>query len=246
MGITWAKTGASASQALEKYEKEQAIQAEQNRKMWRFWVKEGEEARITFLDGDLNSDGALNFFGYLEHNLLINGSWGNTYVCTRESEPCPICAAGDKPSFVGVFSIIDHSEYKSKKGEIYKDTPKLFVAKKDTLKLLHTIAVKRGGLAGCTFDAMRTGDKSASVGSMFDFVEKQSLQSLMEKYTRKEMVEGKPTGKMVTIAVPANYEHEITYFTAEELRENVPTLASVAAPTGYVSQKQVKSVQDQL
>jgi hypothetical protein len=140
---------------------------------------------------------------------------------------------------VGVFTVIDHRSFTGKDGKVYKDTPKLFVAKKETIKQLQMLGGKRGGLAGCTFDVARTGDKSPSVGSMFDFIEKTPVEDLKKKYVRKN-----DKGVVETYFVPANYEHECQYRTAEELREAIPSLASVA-PMGHVSQAD-KDLADQL
>ena len=227
---SWAKTGSAANAEMEKYEKEVALTQEQNKRMWRFWLPDGEEGQLTFVDGALSPDGGLDFFMYYEHNLMLNGKWGNTFVCTKDMEPCPICAAQDRPSFVGAFTVIDHREYKTKDGKVYKDMPKLFIAKKETIKQLQMLGVKRGGLAGCTFDVARTGDKSPSVGSMFDFIEKNSVEDLQKKYVRKN-----EKGVVETFFLPADYEKECQYRTADELREAIPSLASVA-PMGHVSQ----------
>src|ERR1035437_382004 len=226
---SWAKRGSAANAEMEKYEKEVALSQEQNKRMWRFWLPDGEEGQITFVDGALSSDNGLDFFMYYEHNLMLNGKWGNTFVCTKDLEPCPICAAQDRPSFVGAVTVIDHREYKTKDGKVYKDVPKLFIAKKETIKQLQMLGVKRGGLAGCTFDVARTGDKSPSVGSMFDFIEKNSVEDLQKKFVRKN-----DKGVVETFFVPADYEKECQYRTAEELREAIPSLASVS-PMGHVS-----------
>ena len=236
---SWAKRGTAALAEMEKYEKEVALSQEQNKRMWRFWLPDGEEAKITFVDGHIASDNSVDFFMFYEHNLMLNGKWGNTFVCTKDMEPCPICAAADRPSFVGVFTVIDHRSFTGKDGKVYKDTPKLFVAKKETLKQLQMLGGKRGGLAGCTFDVARTGDKSPSVGSMFDFIEKNTIEDLQKKYVRKN-----DKGIVETFFVPADYEHECQYRTAEELREAIPSLASVT-PMGHVSQAD-KDLADQL
>lgn len=237
---SWAKRGSSAMAEMEKHEKELEVQKEMNKRMWRFWVADGEEARITFIDGDLLPDGSIDFFMYYEHNLMLNGKWGNTFVCTKDQEPCPICAENDKASFVGVFTVIDHREFKGKDGKVYKDTVKLFVCKRETIKQLQMLGGKRGGLAGCTFDVARTGDKSPAVGSLFDFIEKTPVEELRAKYVRKNP----DTGKMETFFVPAVYESECVYRTAEELREAIPAL-SKSAPMGHVS-KADKELADQL
>jgi len=236
---SWAKSGAAANAEMQKYEKEIAIQQELNKRMWRFWLTDGEEGRITFVDGDILPDNTIDYFMYYEHNLMLNGKWGNTFVCTKDIEPCPLCEAGDRSSFVGVFTVIDHREYKSKDGKIFKDVPKLFVAKKDTIKTLQMLGAKRGGLSGCTFDVPRSGDKSPSVGSIFDFLEKTPVEDLKKKYVRKN-----DKGVIETFFVPASYEHECQYRTADELRAAIPSLASVA-PMGHVTAAD-KALADQL
>lgn len=241
MTIKWARTGAAAHAEADKHEKEQKIKAEQNRKMWRFGLKDGMEGRITFIDGNLTSDGMVDYFLFYEHHLMLNGSWGHFYTCIKEIEPCLICTANDSPSLVGAFTVIDHSEYTSKKGVTYKDTPKLFIAKPTTLKQLQILGGKRGGLAGCTFDVVRSGDKSPSVGSMFDFIEKQEIEVLKKKYSRVDP----ETKKSICFFVPADYAKECAPLTAEEIRQQIPTLAS-AAPTGHVTQAQKSALDDNL
>jgi len=171
----------------------------------RFWLPNDAETTITFLDGKLLPDGLLDNTTFLEHQLNLNGSWQNWYACTSEDEPCPICEGGDTPSLVGVFTIIDHSEWTSKKdGSKHKDEKRLFVAKRHTLKQLQKIATKRKGLTGITFDVSRIGEKAASVGDMFDFVQKKPLSFFQKKYKDAEAYD---------------YEEILTYKDAQELRE---------------------------
>lgn len=224
MALTWMKKGAESANLAKQdelaYEQRKAEQG----KMFRFWIKEGEDARITFVDGELSEAGHLLPPRYYEHNLFLNGSWGNTYVCPEKTNPesgesCPICAGGDRPSLVTLFTVIDHREFKGKNDVAYRDTPKLLVAKTQSFELLNKIAQKRGGLAGCSFDVSRMGDKAASIGSMFDFVEKHDVEALKKEFTRKVKDDkGKETGKVETTFVPANYETEIVYRTADELK----------------------------
>jgi len=199
--------------------------------MFRFWLKEKEEARITFIDGQLSTEGPLAGFPdpprYYEHNLYLNGAWNNFFVCPEKTNPdsgekCPICESGDRPSLVALFTIIDHRQIQSKdKTKTYKDTKKLLVAKPQTFELLTKHAVKRGGLAGCTFDASRVGDKAASVGSMFDFVEKKDIKELQQIYTIEKTDPATNQKTKQTNFTPANYDKEIHYKTAEQLQQEV-------------------------
>jgi len=201
----WAKTGKAAQKAFEKEEAKKEQQQEQSKRLRRHWMPKNTETQLTFLDGNLDDDGVLDAMVFHEHQVFMNGNWRNWFVCTQDQEPCPICEGGDNPSLVGVFTVIDHSEFEYN-GKTYKNIRKLFVAKTQTMKQLQKIAAKRDGLAGATFDVSRTGDKSAGVGDMFDFTEKRSLAQLKKAYPD------------VTEWGPANYEEEIIYKDADELR----------------------------
>jgi hypothetical protein len=169
-------------------------------------LKRGEEAEITFLDGDLMSDGQLNMTSYYQHSVKVDGRWTD-FVCTQHedtSQACPICEGDSYPAMVGVFSVIDHRNYTNKQGNNVQDQVRLFVAKKHTLAQLQKIAVKRGGLAGARFDISRTdGEKTPNVGDLIDFSNKKPVKKILAKY-KAEVVE---------------YEKAIHYYTPEELRE---------------------------
>lgn len=205
---SWMMKGKAAQEALKKEEAKDEQRRAEKGKMFRFWLKPGETCQITFLDGKLDDDGVLDNLTLLEHNLFLNNQWGNHFTCTQLEEPCPVCEGGAEARLVGVFTILDHREYQGKK-QTYKHTRKLFVAKQGTLKMLQSKATKYGGLAGRTFDVTRTSDNEASVGNDFDFVEKyDSRQSIADKY-----------GLKLEDVQPADYEEEIPYYTADQLRE---------------------------
>ena len=239
MAVSWLKKGAESAKVAQ----QEAVAAEQRKaeqgKMWRFYLKEGEEARITFVDGDLSPEGFLLPPRFYEHNLFLNNSWNNLYVCPHMTNPdsgeaCPICEGGDRPALVALFTIIDHRVVKGKENKTYTNTPRIMAAKSQSFEMLNKLAIKRGGLEGCTFDVSRMGDKSASIGSMFDFVEKTPVAELQKKYTR--VVKGEDgKEKTVSIFVPANYEEEIIFRSAAELRDlgfGKPATAG-GSPSGF-------------
>ena len=202
-GVNFLKKGSAAQALLKKEEAKAELAKEEKGRLWRFFLKDGEERRITFIDGDLDGDGMLDILMFYEHTVFHNSRW-TPFTCIQEDEPCPVCESGDRPSLVGVFTIIDHSQYEDKQGKMHKDERRLFVAKRNTIQQLQTLAGKRGGLAGCTFDVSRSGDKAPSVGSLFDFVEKRTKVDLTTLYGSG-------------VFVPAEYEKEIIYRTAEQL-----------------------------
>ena len=223
MAISWLKTGKASADLAKKAENEVLQKKEQQGKLFRFRLKDNEEGSITFVDGALSEDGFLLPTRVFEHNLYLNNSWGNHYVCPEKTDEssgqkCPICASGDNPSLVALFTIIDHRIQKSKDGtKTYFNQPRLLVVKSPTFEILNKIALKRGGLAGATFDVSRIGDKSASVGSMFDFQSKEEdLDVLRAKYTRTyKDKEGKDVTE--TVFKVADYENELTYHDAAGL-----------------------------
>lgn len=218
--MSWLKQGEQSAALAKTHATEVELAKAKQGKMFRFWIKEGEEAPITFVDGDLSPQGFLVPPRYYEHSLYLNGSYNNHFVCPEKTSPelgqkCPICEAGDRPSLVTLFTIIDHREFTSN-GKTYKDTPRLLVAKPQSFEILHKIAVKRGGLAGARFDVSRVGDKSASIGSMFDFIEKTDVAELKKKYERTVKVDGQD--KVIDVFSPANYEEEVIFHSESELR----------------------------
>jgi hypothetical protein len=225
MAFKFLKTGAESAKLAQRAAAEAEARRLEQGKMFRFWMKEKEEARITFVDGDLNAEGFLCPPRYYEHNLFLSGTWNNFYLCPEKTAPeagdkCPICESGDKPALVALFTVIDHRQIQSRdKTKIWKDTKKILVAKTQTYELLNKHAMKRNGLAGCTFDASRVGDKSASVGSMFDFVEKKPVEELKKIYLI-DKVDPKTNAKTkVTNFTPADYDAEIVIRSGEELRK---------------------------
>ena len=215
MAISWASKGSEAAKKFEKEKQQREAKAEANKRMWRFWLKPEEEARVTFVDGDLDENGVLDVISFPQHQIFMNGTWNNHFICTAKQEPCPICESDDNPSMVAVFTIIDHRSIKSGDGtKVYKDQKRLFVAKYDTFKILQNMAGKRGGLSGITMDILRTGNKSASVGNQFDFIEKNTLDDLRKMYPAKDS-EGKP----YDLFTPAEYEKELQYLTRDQLME---------------------------
>ena len=204
MSVGFLKKGKAARKEASALDAQRKQREEEN-KFRRFFVKRGTERQITFIDGGLDEDGELSLNTYYEHNLYMNGSWRNFFVCTgNEDEPCPICEEAKLPAMVAPFTIIDHTEYTDKQGKTHKNQVMLLLAKRGTQKLLEYQAAKRGGLAGVTFDVARIDeDQSAAVGTSFDFVEKNDIEKVLKKY-KAEVID---------------YEDVINYRTPDELRK---------------------------
>lgn len=243
--VSFLKKGKAAVQAVKEEEARAEARRAEAGKMFHFFMKEGQDRTITFLDGDLNENGMLDIHIYHEHTLRINGDIKN-FVCTAEideSQPCPICEKGGqdgRPSLIGLMTVIDHTPHTIQNGpnagKTIQHDKKVFKAKMSTLKLLTKLAVKRGGLKGCTFDVSRTGKMEPNVGNQFDFTKKwDDWDEFMAKYDLKP-----------EDIAPANYEEEITYHPPEKLIEMGVGKAFSGVGTSTKSNADKKSLQDQL
>lgn len=236
--MSWMLKGSAAKSALAQEEAHAELLKQEAGRLWSYWMPEDSDRQVTFLDGDLDAEGMLDILMYRQHSVPLNGNW-EQFVCTAQedqSQPCPICASGDRPSLVGVMTIIDHNPHTIKKGpnqgKLIQNSRKLFIAKRNTIKILTKIAVKRGGLSGCTFDISRGGKNDPAVGSQFDFVQKYGKRSeIAAKFGLKEEE-----------VQPANYAEEIRYRTPEQLIE----LGVGKAASGVGYEKGVGKLKDEL
>lgn len=233
MAVKWLKTG-SDSVNLEKHNKEAIAKQQAERGLlYRFFLKEKEEALITFVDGELSPENYLIPPRFYEHFAMHNGVPGN-YVCPEKTNPnsgeiCPLCKAGNQAALVSVFTIIDHRAFKRKDGSVVPFSKKILAAKTGSMELLTKQAIKRGGLAGCTFEVSRMTAKSASIGDVFDFVEKGEALALYEKF-KSSKTDDKGVVTIESLFSPADFEKEIIFRSAEELSQ-----MGLAVSTGQYS-----------
>jgi hypothetical protein len=206
--VSFLKRGKAAQKLIAKADAAAEIRQSQ-RDVRRFFVPMEGESMVTFLDGELDSDGLLSAVAFNEHKVKMNGTWRNYFPCTAAHEPCPICEQADHyPSLVSLFTVIDHTKWKDKNGKVHRHERKLFVAKRDTLKRLQKQATKRGGLAGWRVTIGRTGDRSPETGTDFEWIEQHDLDELARTL--------KLPAETVT---PFDYDEVIHYYTADELRD---------------------------
>jgi hypothetical protein len=136
-------------------------------------------------------------FCFWEHQLKIGGDWKNWVTCVKGLEGysfCPICKLADKikkfwRSYVGAYKIIDRSEWTDRDGNKRKDTPKLLVAKKDSLAIFRNQAKKREGMRGREYDVFRSGEKAASIGDSWDFIRKVSEADMAKEVGADKIVD---------------------------------------------------------
>ena len=241
MSLKFLKTGAESAKLAEKAKAEAEARKAEQGTMFNFFLKNGEEARITFVDGELSKEGNLMPPRYYEHSMMEQGTWGHFYVCPEKTlqetkDKCPLCESGDRPALISLFTVIDHRTYQSRdKTKTYVNTKKLLKAKPPTFEILNKLAQKRGGLAGVTFDVSRSmNGKAPSVGDLFDFVEKKEIDELKKIYLIEKVDPKTNVKTKETNFTPADYEKEIVFRTGDELRKigyDKPSVTSPATST---------------
>lgn len=214
--------GAIAHNAVAVEKTKQDLAMSQNQ--WRFYCGVGEEARITFVDGDLDQDGALAIPYWYEHRLMVGRLTEIVcYETNQELGPCPVCQAGHKTQLVGGLTVINHTPYTVKSGQnagkILKNRRQMFVAPRTALETMQILASKRGGLAGHCFDVSRKENKDPRVGSVFDYV---------GALTPEQKAGFGDDWK------PFNWDEEITLLAVEEMTK----LGNIAVPYGGTKNEQ--------
>lgn len=156
----------------------------------RFFLKANEKRRIMLLDDE---PGAM----FWEHMPKINGKWGTTEVCLHRNAigpECPLCPASAAEAkadprkgyayYVGLFTIVDMTAWIDGKGKSHNYFRKVlaarmgskekpgFLAKLRRMSAAHKEAGHAAGLAGCIYDAFRSGAKTERVGDDWTFVER--------------------------------------------------------------------------
>lgn len=146
------------------------------RKQRRFWLPVGAETKVIFMDGVP--------FKFWEHQVPIDGDFRNWYTCLRDldKDGCPLCDysaahpdSKGKPThgryLVGMFNVIDRSEWTDSEGNTHKDEVKILPVKVMMLKRFKKRAERYGGsLAGHEFIVSRSSKKVANIGDDWEHV----------------------------------------------------------------------------
>jgi len=169
----------------------------------RYWMPAGSERRIVFL-----TEGNAAPIIY-EHQMRIGSSKGayrNWATCLKPlGGPCALCdyaeANNNGKRYKGMFfTVIDCSEYKSKKtGETVSHQKRLMCCKKGVVETLtrkfNTLREEGKGLRGAMFTVYRKAeDKSPSTGEEFDYIKHVDLSAGedTEEYNYAELLKPDP------------------------------------------------------
>ncbi|MDH5184984.1 MAG: hypothetical protein OEX12_13965, partial [Gammaproteobacteria bacterium] len=186
-GANWMMKGQQAQKAME--QEEEKVKSSGQFQPFRFRLQQGEDASITFLDGDLDEHGFFENLSFVEHTAQRNGTWDN-YPCLGEEEGCPLCELAKNKenkvswgSQVFLFTVIDHRKTQGKNNKVYENEVRLLVAKRKTMAMLMKFANNQGGLAGVTMDVSRSSDNnSPAVGDIWMVQQKNTIKDIQESF----------------------------------------------------------------
>ena len=166
-GGDWGYSGGSIAEAAKRAAEEADKRRNTTHAPWRFRLQPGEEAEIIILDESLDKVRAI-----WEHNLKIDGKFGNFESCCAEFAPCPVCKHyPDSPRYFVMFlTILDLRPYTNKKtGEVVPFTRRLLAVKSALISKFEQIeraAKKINGTFRGTYMVLKrgTGGKDANTG----------------------------------------------------------------------------------
>lgn len=154
---------------------------------YRFYVKKNHSAEVMILDAEF--DGQDNF-SRQEHNLMINGKYGNYEPChlSGGSDSCPHCEAGSKSYMVMLLTVIELTPYQNGKGETIDYSRRILQIKRGSFSKFASIAqaviAEHGTLRGTVLNLSRgDDDKSPNIGEptpyqggiMYDFMTEEEI-----------------------------------------------------------------------
>ncbi len=229
-------TGKAAHQAMEFAQQQQ--QENSKGRVFDFYLKAGEEKRVLFLNGALDSEGYPQLILAHEHNIPGPGNnWkeARKFLCTTQfdpGEPCPLCQTEHGSYLAAYFTVIDFTQYTKKDGTTGGFTKKLFTAKPTTYGQLHKQMQKRdGSIVGALYDISRTNNKVANVGDQFDFKEKNSIEQWIQAFVDNGICESAEAAQ--ELLTPIDITEVRPQYTAAELRSmgfgNAPAVSTAAA-----------------
>jgi len=168
--MSWFATGKDGMAKAEEYESNLSLIRNTKRSFW-FRLKRGETCRITFLDNP-------EFF-FKIHTVKVEDRY-LPITCISDVETCPLCEAGNTPSYVRAGTIINHNEFRAKNGNVYKNQKQVIVFKSIAKKVIAKLAKNNNKtLQYAVVEVERTdAPKSLQSGDLFDFLKRLNAEKV--------------------------------------------------------------------
>ena len=191
------------------FNNDSAFKSETSDKVRRFWMKNGTDREITFVD-----PATINFNGqqiptpiqYMEYNLNMNGHWRNWFTRPTDDSQDFLKELGHRASKVAALTVIDHSEWTDRKGNAHKDEVVMYVVKRSSTvwKQIERFYSTHGSLQGQRFRISRMGDKSPGTGSLLEHIGQSEVYNpeIHKPYDYFEVLKPKTRDELIKITSP--------------------------------------------
>jgi|GEM_PF-3664661 len=171
-----------------------AFQQRKERAVPIFYLKVEEEATVVFVDD--------KGFGVNVHKVKVGDRW-ISLTCVKDFAPCPLCATGNRSSYVIYYTVIDTRPFTDREGRTSKFRKSLFAATGSTLQMrIADEKEEQNGLIGAVCVFKRYSAKESSAGTLVKFKGKIDIaQKFGEEYA-------KPLDYLKILAPPTEEELE--------------------------------------
>lgn len=157
----------------------------------RFFLKDGAEAVIAFLDGDNTPEEPIGNFREHQFNTL-DGQFSNFCSCVGGGN-CLLCEKGLQPYDAWPFSIVQlRTSFLAKDQKPIPIGRKLMISKKEAVQKILRYVAQKQGLAGSIWTVYRTSKTAYTIGDDWQFIAKIGTDGMTPSQRREEMKKAIP------------------------------------------------------
>lgn len=174
----WFNTGKSAMDRA--YQKPKSFFSD------RFFLKEGAEAIIAFVDGDNTPEEAIGNFREHQYTAL-DGSYTNYASCVGAGA-CALCEKGLAAYDAWPFTVVQlRASFQTKEGNAIPIGRKLLLSKKEAVQKILRYVGQKQGLVGSVWAVYRTSKTAYTIGDDWQFLYKVGTDGMAPAQRREEM-----------------------------------------------------------
>jgi len=174
----WFSTGQSAVDRA--YQKSKGFFSD------RFFLKDGAEATIMFVDGDNTQEEPIGNFREHQFNTL-DGQFSNFCSCVGPAQ-CLLCQKGLSAYDAWPFTIVQlRASFTAKDGKPIPIGRKLLISKKEAVQKILRYVAQKQGLVGSIWTVYRTSKTAYTIGDDWQFLQKIGTDGMTPAQRREEM-----------------------------------------------------------
>jgi len=203
-------SGDDAERLMEERTLKREQEAEERRKnlMPRFWLQVGASAKLLFISP---KPVLVN-----EHNIKLNGYWGNYFLCRKTIDQCPLCEAGHRDYDALLYTVVNLTGYVSQKtGKRMKNLKQVLALKATAAAKFKRKKKELDTIKFAIFEFTRDTKDDPSTGGDISFVKQLELKEVVAMFRK----EGLKDAEIKELLQPYNLEERYTLKSIQELEE---------------------------